>query len=56
MSLKMLDSDEKFENDNDNWNFWAYIKLHKNYKWQRKKAYITFNSVPFEGISNFHEG
>lgn len=21
MSLKMLDSDEKFENDNDNWNF-----------------------------------
>ena len=48
-------SPQKFENE-DNWNFWAYLKPHKNCQWQRKKDYITFNSINFEDVSTLHEG
>ena len=52
----MLGFNQKFENDNDKKNFWEYLNIQKNYQWQRKKAYIAFNSVNSEDVSNFHEG
>ena len=48
-------SPQKFENE-DNWNFWAYLKPHKNYHWQKKKDYITFNILILKMFQHYMKG